>query len=95
MTVPERTKPLDEALKEWRRLDGSMREQFQRKLRERLAEPRMEAARVGMPNCWKSELKSAEYRLVYQVGDETVAVVVIAVVKHERNLVHKIAVKRV
>lgn len=86
----------DEALKEWRRLDGSMREQFQRKLRERLAEPRMEAARLsGMPNCCKSELKSAEYRLVYQVRDETVAVVVIAVAKRERNLVHKIAVKRV
>lgn len=37
----------DEALKEWRKLDGSIREQFQKKLRERLAEPRVEAARLG------------------------------------------------
>jgi len=86
----------DEALKEWRRLDGSIREQFQKKLRERLAEPRVEAARLsGMPNCYKIKLKSAGYRLVYQVRDEMIAVVVIAIAKRERNLVYKIAVKRV
>ncbi|MBA2593829.1 MAG: type II toxin-antitoxin system RelE/ParE family toxin [Pseudomonadota bacterium] len=86
----------DEALKEWRKLDGSIREQFQKKLRERLAEPRVEAARLsGMPNCYKIKLKSPGYRLVYQVRDETVTVVVIAIAKRERNLVYKIAVKRV
>lgn len=56
----------------------------------------MEAARLsGMPNCYKIKLKSAGYRLVYQVRDETVTVVVIAIAKRERNLVYKIAVKRV
>lgn len=86
----------DAALKEWRKLDDSIREQFKKKLRERLAEPRVESARLsGMPNCYKIKLKSVGYRLVYQVRDEAVAVVVIAVAKRERNLVYKIAVKRV
>lgn len=47
------------ALKEWRKLDDSIREQFKKKLRERLAEPRVETARLsGMPNCYKIKLKA-------------------------------------
>ncbi len=85
----------EEALKEWRTLDDSIREQVKKKLEERLLEnPRVESARLsGMGYCYK--LKSAGYRLVYQVRDETVTVVAIAVGKRERNLVYKIAVKRV
>ncbi len=84
------------ALKEWRKLDASIREQFKKKLRERLLQPRVEAARLsGMADCYKIKLKSAGYRLVYQVRDETVAVVVVSVGKRELNPVYKIAVKRV
>lgn len=86
----------EEALKEWRKLDRSIREQFKKKLEQRLEKPRVESARLsGMADCYKIKLKSAGYRLVYQVRDDTVAVVVIAVGKRERNLAYKIAIKRV
>ena len=44
----------ESAPKEWRKLDGSIREQFKKKLAERLERPRVEAARLGgMPDCYK------------------------------------------
>lgn len=86
----------EEALKEWRKLDDSIRQQFKKKLEERLEKPRVESARLsGMADCYKIKLKSAGYRLVYQVRDETVTVVVVAVGKRQRNLVYKLAIKRV
>lgn len=86
----------EEALKEWRKLDGSIREQFKKKLEERLENPRVESARLsGMADRYKIKLKSAGYRLVYQVRDDTVTVAVITVGKRERSLVYKIAIKRV
>ena len=86
----------ESALKEWKKLDPPIREQFKKKLVERLERPRVESARLsGMPDCYKIKLKSAGYRLVYQIEDRTVTVVVVAVGRRERNFVYKIAVKRV
>lgn len=86
----------ESALKEWKKLDPPIREQFKKKLAERLVRPRVESARLsGMPDCYKIRLKSAGYRLVYRVEDKTVTVVVVAVGRRERNLVYKIAVNRV
>ena len=86
----------ESALKEWKKLDPPIREQFKKKLAERLERPRVEPARLsGMPDCYKIKLKSAGYRLVYQVEDRTVTVVVVAVGRCERNLAYKIALKRV
>ena len=86
----------ESALKEWKKLDPPIREQFKKKLAERLERPRVESARLsGMPDCYKIKLKSAGDRLVYQVEDRTVTVVVVAVGRRERNFVYKIAVKRV
>lgn len=86
----------ESALKEWKKLDPPIREQFKKKLAERLERPRVESARLsGMPDCYKIKLKSAGYRLVYQVEDRTVTVVVVAVGRRERNLAYKIALKRV
>lgn len=86
----------ESALKEWKKLDTPILEQFKKKLAERLERPRFESARLsGMPDCYKIKLKSAGYRLVYQVEDRTVTVVVVAVGRRERNFVYKIALKRV
>ncbi len=86
----------ESALKEWKKLDPPIREQFKKKLAERLERPRVESARLsGMPDSYKIKLKSAGYRLVYQVEDRTVTVVVVAVGRRERNLAYKIALKRV
>jgi len=79
----------ESALKEWRKLDSSLREQFKKRLAERLEEPRVESARLsGMPDCYKIKLRSAGYRLVYQVFDDRVVVVVVAVGKREHDLVY-------
>lgn len=54
----------------------------------------MDSARLsGMPDCYKIKLRSAGYRLVYEVRDFEVVIVVIAVGKRERNAVYKIAAK--
>lgn len=83
---------LEEALKEWGKLDGSVREQFKSKLSERLADPRIPSAKLrGHADRYKIKLRSVGYRMVYEVRDGQLLVVVIAVGKRERNAVYKAA----
>jgi mRNA interferase RelE/StbE len=85
-----------EAKKEWDNINSTIREQFKKKLIERIEEPRIESARLnGMQDCYKIKLRNAGYRLVYQVRDNELIVSVIAVGKRERNAVYKAAIKRV
>lgn len=86
---------LEEALDEWKRLDGSVREQFKIKLAERLNEPRIPSAKLfGHPDRYKIKLRTVGYRLVYEVHDARVVVLVVAVGKRDRNAVYKIAAQR-
>ena len=86
---------LPSAYKEWNKLGNTLREQFKKKLGERLKLPRVSAdALHGMPNCYKIKLKASGYRLVYQVIDERVVVSVVAVGKRERSSVYENAKKR-
>ncbi len=87
---------LPSALKEWHHLDKTVREQFKNKLAERLANPRIESARLcGMPDCYKIKLAALGYRLVYQVIDGTVTIVVVAVGKRERSAAYRAALVRI
>jgi mRNA interferase RelE/StbE len=82
----------EEALKEWRKLDSGIKESFKKKLSERLQEPHIESSRLNkMADCYKIKLRGVGYRLVYQVRDKELVVVVIAVGKRDKNLVYKIA----
>lgn len=84
------------ALKEWHKLDGSIREQFKKQLAERLQSPHVPSARLsGMANCYKIKLRSVGYRLVYQVFDARVVVVVVAVGRRDHDLVYRAARDRV
>jgi mRNA interferase RelE/StbE len=86
---------LDEALKEWRKLDANTREQFKAKLAERLKNPKIPSARLhGAKERYKIKLRNAGYRLVYEVRDREVLVLVVAVGKRERNEVYKAASRR-
>ena len=86
---------LDEALKEWRKLDTATREQFKTKLAERLHNPKIPSARLhGSSERYKIKLRNAGYRLVYQVKDRQLLVLVVAVGKRERNAVYKAAERR-
>jgi len=72
-----------------------VRDQFAKKLRERLGNPHVAAARLSnMPNCYKIKLRSAGYRLVYRVYDDRIVVQVITVGRRERNAVYKSAAAR-
>ena len=82
---------VDEALAEWRKLDGSIREQFKNKLAERLDALRVPAARLsGHPDRYKIKLRSVGYRLFHEVRDEELIVVVVAVGKRERSAAQSI-----
>ncbi len=85
----------ESALKEWRKLDGTIREQFKKRLVERLERPRVASARLsGMTDCYKIKLKNAGYRLVYQVDDKRIVVIVVAVGKRENFAVYRSAESR-
>ncbi|MFN7168697.1 MAG: type II toxin-antitoxin system RelE family toxin [Pannonibacter sp.] len=86
---------LDEALKEWRKLDNNIRDQFKARLADRLLNPKVPSARLhGASDRYKIKLRSAGYRLVYEVRDSQLLVLVVAVGKRERNEVYKIAARR-
>ena len=86
---------LDEALKEWRKLDSNLREQFNTRLMKRLNTPSVLSTQLsGHADRYKIKPHCVGYRLVYEVRDEQFIVVVIAVGKRERNAVYKTAAKR-
>ncbi|MFZ4537751.1 type II toxin-antitoxin system RelE family toxin [Propionivibrio sp.] len=78
----------DDALSEWRKLDGTVRAQFKKKLAERLEAPRVPTAKLsGHQDRYKIKLRSIGYRLVYEVRDSQLIVVVVAVRKREKSAV--------
>jgi len=83
------------ALKEWQKLGHTVKEQFKKKLKERLENPHIPAAALsGGQNIYKIKLRQQGYRLVYSVADEIITVTVIAVGKRDRNEVYEIALSR-
>lgn len=86
---------LPSALKEWKKLGHTIREQMKKKLVERLHMPRTAAdALHGLTDHYKIKLRSAGYGLVYKVEDERVVVTVVAVGRRERGDVYEDAKTR-
>jgi mRNA interferase RelE/StbE len=85
----------EEAWQEWNNLDGSIRELFKKKLEERIENPKIPSAKLRtMRDCYKIKLRGPGYRLVYQVRDNELIIVVIAIGKRDKNQVYKIASSR-
>lgn len=83
------------ALKEWQKLDPHIQVQFKKKLAERLAVPHVPASQLyGFKNHYKIKLRASGYRLVYEVQDKEVCVLVIAIGKRDKEDVHKRAKRR-
>ncbi len=83
------------ALKEWQKLGHPIREQLKRKLVERLDNPHVPSSRLsGRSNRYKIKLRSSGYRLVYEVNDTEIILLVIAVGKRAGDEVYSIADKR-
>ncbi len=90
-----RLKFLPTALKEWKKLDNSLKTQFKKKLAERLQQPHVFSAKLsGFENHYKIKLRAGGYRLIYEVIDNELIVLVIAVGKREKNFIYKKAQKR-
>jgi mRNA interferase RelE/StbE len=71
---------LPRALKAWKKLDVVTRDQFKRKLDERLGNPRVPKDALHFrPSHYKIKLAAKGYRLIYVVDDQRITVVVIDV----------------
>jgi len=85
----------DQALKEWKSLDGSVRQQFKQKLVERLETPHIASAKLRYSkDRYKIKLRGIGYRLVYEVNDKIVTVIVVAVGKRDKSEVYEKAAQR-
>ena len=77
-------------LKEWSKLGSTLKEQFKKKLSERLEAPHVAPDRlIGAENVYKIKMRLSGYRLVYQVRDDIVIVTVFVVGKRERKEAYK------
>lgn len=86
---------VDAALKEWRKLDSNTREQLKKKLAERCLNPRVPAAKLsGSKDRYKIKLRGVGYRLVYEVRETEILIVVVAIGKRDRGEVYKLADRR-
>lgn len=84
-----------DAFEEWKKLDNSIKSQFRSKLIERLKYPRVTSAKLsGHSSRYKIKLRSTGYRLVYEVVDKKLIVVVVAIGKRDRNLTYVVAASR-
>jgi mRNA interferase RelE/StbE len=78
------------ALKEWEKLAPPIKAQFKKKLAERLENPHVLSAKLrGYDSVYKIKLRTAGYRLAYEVFDDEVVVYVLAVGKREKDAVYK------
>jgi mRNA interferase RelE/StbE len=85
-----------QALKEWKKLDGSIKSQFKKALTKRLEDPRVLSAKLrgDLQNAYKIKLRDVGYRLVYEVIDNRLVVVVVAVGRRDHAEPYTKAVKR-
>lgn len=86
---------LPSAMREWERLDSTVRGQFRKKIKERLINPHVPASRLrGFKNHYKIKLKSSGYRLVYGVEEDRIQIFVISVGKRDKNIIYETAKHR-
>lgn len=81
---------LPSADKEWRKLGATLKDQFKKKLDERLIRPRvLKDALSDYPDHYKIKLRGAGYRLIYRVIEQTVTVMVVRIGKREQGKVYR------
>lgn len=85
-----------ESLKDWNKIDHSVKRLFQRKLSSVVLNPIIDNNRLRgkLSNCYKIKLKRAGYRLVYEVKCQTIVLIVWAIDKREDDKVYNSAISR-
>ena len=87
---------LPAALKEWDKLAVPVKEQFKKKLAERLENPNVPSARLrGYESVYKIKLRASGYRLAYEVIEDEVVVYVLAVGKRDKDAIYKKLASRI
>lgn len=87
---------LESALKEWNKLNHTIRRDFAKKLKKLQEEPKIQKNQLhGMKDCYKIKLRTVGYRLVYKVIDDVLIIQVIAVGERDKNKVYIEAIKRI
>ena len=84
------------ALKEWKKLDGSIKALLHKALAKRLQAPHMPSARLrgDLQNTYKIKLRDVGYRLVYEVIDQRLVVLVIAIGRRDHDEAYQTAMRR-
>jgi len=73
------------ALKEWSKLDKPIKEQFKKKLKERLQNPIVSSDKLsGYDNVYKIKLRSSGFRLAYEVKNSEIVVLVLKIGKRDK-----------
>ncbi len=87
---------LPTALKEWGKLDNSIQVQLKKKLKNVLLKPHILSNQLrGFENHYKIKLKTSGYRLVYEIIENEICILVVAIGKRDKSKVYKQAQKRV
>lgn len=84
------------AKKEWDKLAEPLKKQFKNKLKERLENPHVPSAKLkGYSSVYKIKLRTAGYRLAYEVWDNEIVIYVLAVGKRDKNSIYKKLASRI
>lgn len=81
------------ALKEWKKLSKELQGQLKKLLKRRLENPHVLSAKLSgqLKDCYKIKLRQAGYRLVYQINNHKMILLVVAVGKRNKNKVYESA----
>jgi len=81
---------LSKALKEWHKLDATIKTEFKKKLVERVENPKVAKDKLsGFDDVYKIKLRNIGYRLAYEVKEKEIIVLVLSVGKRENNSIYK------
>jgi len=85
------------AKKEWDKLDATIKEQFKKQLIKRLTTPHVPSVQLSkhLESCYKIKLRASGFRLVYEVIEKRITVIVIAVGKRDKGEAYAQAAKRI
>jgi len=75
--------------REWNKLNTTIRDQFKKKLKQRLNFPKEQKDKLsGYKNIYKIKLRKVGYRLAYEVKDEEIVILILSVGKREKNKIY-------
>lgn len=79
----------ENALKSWKKLDHTIKEQFAKKLEKLVVDPtQAPMLRGDLHGLYKVKLKSSGYRLVYKIQDSELVILVLNVGKRENDEIY-------